>query len=321
MVLKRLIVKNFGSIEDMQIDIAPITILFGQPNSGKTTVLFAPIFFCEVAKSVLNPYKFQNIQNIPIYFNGKVIFYYDKDKKAEIQLMFSNEHKESVYGMILEKGNLKIWRDGEGSQIIISIPFNIKKPDFKYDYGYFRLLESLKIVRDEHAYIIPSLIPEKVSIRLEKITGKIVKDIYPAFQVIDKFSYTYTLNNEGAGFVQIIYLLSNILGDGIHSVFIEQPENRLHPKTQYKLVQEFIDIVKTEGKTLIIETNSEIIVSSFLSFVAEKRLSPQDIKCWHFRLEGDKNVITERAVNEKGRMEKHFFNFIEVENIKKMLGI
>lgn len=142
-------------------------------------------------------------------------------------------------------------------------------------------------------------------------------------QVTDHFGMTNELINDGFGLNQVIYILSKVLRKNVPLIFIEEPEIHLHPSAQKKLTETFAEIVKEEEKCLIIETHSEIVVSAFLTLVAEKTLSPEDIKCYFFTKPKRETLIEEQTINEKGQIKGGLVSFmeIEIENIKTLLGI
>jgi len=158
--------------------------------------------------------------------------------------------------------------------------------------------------------------------KIFKVRGQIGTALF-YLQVTDNFGMTNELINDGFGLNQVVFILSKILRKNTPLVFIEEPEIHLHPSAQRKLVQTFAEIIKEEEKYFIIETHSEIVVSTFLTLVAEKKLSPEDIKCYFFTKPKRETLIEEQTINEKGQIKGGLVSFMEteIENIKTILGV
>lgn len=142
-------------------------------------------------------------------------------------------------------------------------------------------------------------------------------------QVTDEFGITNELINDGFGINQTIFMLTKVLRKNVPTIFVEEPEIHLHPSAQNKLARIFAEIIKEENKSLILETHSEIVVSAFLSLVAEKYLSPQDIKCYFLIKPKRETIIEEQTVNEKGQIKGGLASFVEeeVRGIRTILGV
>jgi len=169
----------------------------------------------------------------------------------------------------------------------------------------------------------------EVMANFRKIFGKIFK-VRPQIgtalfylQVTDEFGVTNELVNDGAGINQSIFLLSKILRNDVSTIFVEEPEIHLHPSAQNKLSKILAQIAKEGRKNIILETHSEVMVSAFLSLVAEKSITPQDIKCYFITKSKRETVIEEQHVNEKGQIKGGLISFMEeeIKNIKAILNV
>lgn len=186
------------------------------------------------------------------------------------------------------------------------------------------------LTEDEVATLLSSdsYLEGNVMAKFKSIFGKIFKvrsQIGTALfylQITDDLGVTNELINDGFGLNQVIFILSKILRNNVSTVLVEEPEIHLHPSAQNKLARIFAEIVKEEKKSLIIETHSEIIVSAFLALVAEKYLSPQDVKCYFLTKPKRETVIEEQTVNEKGQIKGGLVPFMEeeVKNVRALLG-
>ena len=90
------------------------------------------------------------------------------------------------------------------------------------------------------------------------------------------------LADAGAGAIQTL----PIIVEGYRApkgslILLEQPEARLHPRAQGTLGDLLIDIAK-EGKALVVETHSELIIGRVQTVVAEEILSKDDVAVYYF---------------------------------------
>ena len=131
------------------------------------------------------------------------------------------------------------------------------------------------------------------------------------------------LVNEGFGTNQLVTILTKSLRKEMRTICIEEPEIHLHPELMDKLVNVFIEIVKEEDKNFIISTHSEHIVLSLLNKVAQKKVSPNDIKIYYLSKDRKKIIIEKQEVNEKGQIKGGLKGFYETElkEVKEFFNI
>jgi len=83
-------------------------------------------------------------------------------------------------------------------------------------------------------------------------------------------------------------------------VYIEQPEIHLHPRAQYAMAEVLADAAK-EGKRLVIETHSSILLLGIQTLVAEGKLSPDLVKLhWFTQQEDGSTKIDSADLDERG---------------------
>ncbi|HLZ63190.1 MAG TPA: AAA family ATPase [Ktedonosporobacter sp.] len=83
-------------------------------------------------------------------------------------------------------------------------------------------------------------------------------------------------------------------------VYIEQPEIHLHPRAQYALAEVLADAAK-EGKRLVIETHSSILLLGIQTLVAEGKLPPELVKLhWFTQQEDGSTKIDSADLDERG---------------------
>jgi predicted ATPase len=131
------------------------------------------------------------------------------------------------------------------------------------------------------------------------------------------------LVNDGFGVNQLVYMLAKIHRSEIRTVLIEEPEIHLHPTVIRNLVRVLVSIAKDEGKQFLIVTHSESFVSSLLTAIVEKIISPEDIKLYLAEKRGKETILKEQRANEKGQVEGGLESFVsaEIEDLKVFFGI
>lgn len=113
---------------------------------------------------------------------------------------------------------------------------------------------------------------------------------------VEKNNKKYNLSDEGFGFNKILPLilslgyLSTQNPDKFHDhykpsvVFIEEPENGLHPALQSKLADFFFDAYSIFNIQFVIETHSEYLIRRLQVLIAtdDHPLEPEDIQLYYF---------------------------------------
>jgi len=217
----------------------------------------------------------------------------------------------------------------EITQKLNQIPEYLRKIDIApHKRGFFKHYYSQIPIspnptsEDEVATIIindPNLAP-KISVDLERILNRDFRLYTPPgtattyFQSTDKSSRTPVyLVNEGFGVNQIVYILAKIHRTEIKTILIEEPEVHLHPSMIRALVKTLCSIIKEENKQIVLTTHSEVFVSSILSAVRRKDITPKDVKCYLVKKEGKQTRFEEQKINENGQIEGGLSSFMEGE--------
>jgi len=132
-MIKKIQIKNFRSIKNIQIEIKPLTLLYGHNASGKSSILYAPFILRNI---ILNPNQtvdgFSNL--IFCNFGGFNQIVYDHDAKLDIEIgvMSDTEFGELSYIVAFGKdnGSFRLKLDGkidETLHVKFPYPVNFQK--------------------------------------------------------------------------------------------------------------------------------------------------------------------------------------------------
>ncbi len=126
----KLIIKNFRSIENQEVDLAPITIVYGPNGAGKSSLLYALMTLKSV---VLNPN--QNLAGFFTYgfaaLGGfeAVVFDHKKASRIDLGILLEMEAVKVTYqvGMQEQKG-IFVLGFGENTAEVLTIPVTFPYP-------------------------------------------------------------------------------------------------------------------------------------------------------------------------------------------------
>jgi energy-coupling factor transporter ATP-binding protein EcfA2 len=131
------------------------------------------------------------------------------------------------------------------------------------------------------------------------------------------------LVNDGFGVNQVVYMLAKIHRPDVETVLIEEPEVHLHPSVIRKFARVLAQLATEEGKQLIFTTHSEQFLLSILACVKEKRLLPDQLRCYHVSREKKQTIFTHEPVSREGQISGGLSSFIEgeLQDIKSFLSV
>lgn len=136
----------------------------------------------------------------------------------------------------------------------------------------------------------------------------IAGEVY-TFEVLDNNEKWIPLSDIGTGSIRLIEIFLFIINSSSSAVlFIEEPEQNLHPKLQSKLADFFLKVWKELGIKIIVETHSEYLVRRSQVIWAEMNLKDEGkvenpFKVYYFPQEG---LPYEMNYLPSGRFENSF---------------
>ncbi len=125
--------------------------------------------------------------------------------------------------------------------------------------------------------------------------------------------FTTDLVNEGLGTNQLVTILAKALQKDTDVVCIDEPEIHLHPSVISKLVGVLVEIANKEKKQFIVSTHSEHFITALLKHIRQDEIKNEDVKVYYLKKDGQKTVIENQPINEKGQIEGGLVHFYETE--------
>jgi len=128
----RLLIKNFRSIQNQEVDLAPITLLYGTNGAGKSSLIYALLTLKNI---VLNPnqkpdgffnYTFLNLGN----FDG-VVFEHRLANTIDLGIRFEEQGQITSYNVSLEKDSgtfCLTYGDGDDAVVNLYLPVSFPYP-------------------------------------------------------------------------------------------------------------------------------------------------------------------------------------------------
>jgi energy-coupling factor transporter ATP-binding protein EcfA2 len=133
-MLENIKIKNFRSVEESEVTLAPLTVMFGPTASGKSTLLYA---FYILRNFVLNP-----VQTLDSFFNlgfqslggfDACVFNHETKREISVSVGVRSGDQSARYGAALEKVGSKVFLDfhsqldGFSMRADISLPYPLNQ--------------------------------------------------------------------------------------------------------------------------------------------------------------------------------------------------
>ncbi len=337
-MVRKISFKNFKVFKNLQtLRLAPITVLIGKNNTGKSAVLRLPTMLASA------------LRGEPLNWINKI----GDDRENSIEL--GSDFKDLVYNR-LETGSIELGIFNEKTNIEIAInkeygildyKFNNEKIDINQKFKGFLIkgkqFDNLSLnidylgairVEPESVYTFSNDNYTKIGIKGQNAYPILIQDYKSDKTLVNKVSNWYEKNFEGwqlkvlenksqtATKYEIAISNSKIeainikqTGQGIHQVLplivrsymneeepilviIEEPETHLHPAAHALLAQRFAEsYLEDTNKQYLIETHSQNFVLRLRRMVAEGTLKPEDIAIYYVDFDEEKNESSLKEID------------------------
>lgn len=136
---------------------------------------------------------------------------------------------------------------------------------------------------------------ERVSSFYERLTGlalrRVTFDEHRAALSLGRGSFSVDFPDTGEGLQQLFAVIVGLeqLRDGAAGhLVVEEPDSHLHPEAQEQLAARVAEIVSTNPNArVLLETHSEVLLTSIQAEVAAGRLAPDDVACYWVEQDGE----------------------------------
>lgn len=392
-MLTKLSVRNFRSIEDCDVEFAPITIFFGPTSAGKSTLFYALLV---LRNFILNPNQavdgffnlgFQNLGGFEA-----CIFNHGLSKALEVDAHFGGERS---YRLRLRKSDADIRENSEflsmeakvaipyGANQSWPFPYSEKAEEFPVNWNGFastvssksgtpeaqsravsiaealnapvEAIKRIDVCPHRRGFFKPSYSPAPLTptpTSEDEVATLVINDqnappriSINTVEIFDRDFRTYTapgtattflqtteqtgarvpglLVNDGFGVNQVVYMLAKIHRPDVETILIEEPEVHLHPSVIRKFARVLTRLAGDEGKQLAFTTHSEQFLLSILACVKEKRLRPDQLRCYHVVREKKQTIFNPEPVSAEGQISGGLSSFMEgeLQDIKSFLSV
>jgi predicted ATPase len=329
-MVRQISFKNFKVFKNLQtLRLAPITVLIGKNNTGKSAVLRLPTMLASALKGEplnwINKIGDDRENSIELGSDFKDLVY-NKLEAGIIELGVFNENTSIEIAFNKEYGILDYKLNGENIDsnssfkglLIQGKPFGNLSLNIDY-LGAIR-------VEPESSYTFSNDNYDKIGIRGQNAYSILVQDLKSKKTLINKVSGWYKKNFEnwkleilesvtrtetkyeiaisnskieainikqtGQGIHQVLPLIvrSYMTEDAPTLIIIEEPETHLHPAAHALLAQRFAESYLVDtNKQYLIETHSQNFILRLRRMVAEGTLKPEDIAIYYVDFDEGKN--------------------------------
>ncbi|OWP83710.1 hypothetical protein BWK59_09045 [Flavobacterium davisii] len=297
---ERLIIKNFGPIKSVDLELGKMTILIGDQATGKSTIAkvlavcryFSYIVDCSLDKNEDSFISGLRYWDIDTYYNSESYINYEcRDYNFEAKDCISRIISSSVRfnDLLVELDKIKLSKksaeDKEKSEWSNWTPdenffrLNVKKVmDNPFFIPTERGLQSVFSLGRNINYLGDSLLEQlsqlsrivkgfKTELKISSLDLFYKNDNGLGYTKKENEEFFYTLHNGASGYQSVIpielvvYFYSKI-EKRTRTFIIEEPELNLFPKTQKKLMEFFVENINLNGHSFLLPTHSPYFLSA-----------------------------------------------------------
>lgn len=334
-MISRLAINGFKSIDAVDLELQPLTLLVGMNSSGKSTIvqsiLLAIQNITEKHKSPLNGElvaigTFSEASNFRTNAKEIEVFFASTDDQT-VTLKFVQEDQQVVCELngdekLMQFMNRKSRRiqylsaNRLGAQDTYSKNFSLHDEfgslgEYAIDYYENHKKDKIeaKLIKNEE---LGSTLEINVNLWMEYIinaeisTEDLIDTDKVKAQFQNKGNRKVRPKNIGSGLSYIVSIIINILSARTGDVLlIENPEIHLHPKAQSRLTELF-SFAASNGIRFIIESHSDHIFNGIRKSIYGNKVLKDQVAVYYFKMTG--NFISEPVriqFNDKGNVTNH----------------
>lgn len=334
-MLTRIQLENFKSWRELDIELAPLTMLFGANSSGKSSVLQALLLLLQTEERTtwesinmgggVNDY-------VDLGSYRDIVFGHDLTKKIWIALGWNNQPPD---GLEMEYKNDEIDFDVSDYLVdwFVDLSTNIVNRESSIHYlgplrqhpqrSYLWSGATPKRIEPDGENAVAALVSSERSkddvhkqvaewlVRMELVDAFATKSLDSEkrfYETVVKIGATESaLLDVGFGISQVLPVITTLffVPEG-STVLLEQPELHLHPRAQAHLADLFLHVAETRKLQLIVESHSEHLLRRLQRRIAEAETpfaSPENIKMYFCEKGKNGSTIQKVEVDSYGQIQ------------------
>lgn len=340
-MLKRIQLSNFKSWRNLDLELAPITVLFGTNSSGKSSVLQSLLLIKQSIE--YKDVNFGNDKQAYVRLGSFQDIVFNHDLQLEISIIlelalndsihFSGDHIDTFTIKYVEN---RVVLEEDSVDTFWSLVMN---------HDYLHYLGPLRL-HPERVYLWSGVVPSAIEpdggntiaalIASQRLNGKLHEQVstwLKDMKLVDDFNVSPVDNNQrfydtnirigdkissllhvGFGVSQVLPVITLLFFAPEGSlILLEQPELHLHPGAQAQLADLILHVAKERNLQLVIESHSEHLLRRFQRRIAEidqEFASPENIKMYFCEAGAEGSQVQEVKVDAYGQIEnwpKNFF--------------
>ena len=302
----KLYVKNWRCIEEISIDLSPITLFIGKNSSGKSSLAYAAYFLMKVIERDLET------QNLSLEQLHRIHQLIEQLYGAPLSEVVRRQGDKEFYPLIIEiEGTrLEIDRDHASLSVLSRslhtgylLPsqrvFFLKMLQFLFRHHHHKAIRVLSKLQ-ERCPVVPPMqlfVEDLMKLYAELLghyglgsLGVVIEKVAPisallVYEFIDSFigdlKLPLDLASDGLIDLAIIRLfIEKAVKKSL--LVIEEPENHKNPIQLIELTRYIAENAIKKELIVIITTHNDIIVHTLAKMVEEKKISPNDVAVYYF---------------------------------------
>lgn len=350
-MIKHIVIKNFKSLKDIDVDLGMYNLFCGTNASGKSSLIQAILLMSQNVNAendvqlngdIINLGEYIEVKNFDTGMDSQIEITISEDNDKTFCVFFNQEGIKTIEkGFYLENqknlfylsanriGNSDVFEKSPQKNIFGSLGeyaasfLNDKKDVPMPTHLIFDISENTA-----HGFV------DEVNYWMKKITGSTVdiNNVERTNKLV--LSYKNPNNklvrnsNTGSGLSFVISIIVLGLGVGLlynnstekPIVIIENPEIHLHPKAQ-SMLSEFL-MWLSNYMQIIIETHSDHIFNGYRKGIKENHIKLSTSNVFFLTLEGNATVVKKIDFATSGKLltlEKDLFDQFQLD-VTKLLG-
>ncbi|ABW02266.1 AAA family ATPase [Caldivirga maquilingensis] len=272
----KLHIKNWRSIEEVEIELKPVTIIMGPNDAGKSSLAYAPYFLTKTIK-------WRDANKVLKLLYG-----------TELNNIARHEYDKPQYPVIIEV---------DGARFKAQNPNDVKKADIEiagespWNDGYLlpsgrltfmkmlrivpRILRQITRTRDYSAFPPPMYLFLDDLVRIHGIGPLLLEhELTEYTDPFAKAKLPLNLAPDGTTDHSLINLFINNVQEG-SLLIIEEPEIHKNPTLVIELTRQITQEAINKKLTIIITTHSDIIPQTIAKTVEEGKTKPNNVAIYY----------------------------------------